>query len=46
MDTAYEKLKAVLQKLTPEEKLTVLRFAEFLLQLRDQFQDLGLNRDI
>ena len=34
MDTTCEKLGTVLQKLTPEENQTVLRFAEFLLQQR------------
>ena len=34
METTYCKLEEVLQKLTPEENQTVLRFAEFLLEQR------------
>jgi hypothetical protein len=34
MDTSREKMGTVLEKLTPDESQTVLRFAEFLLQRR------------
>lgn len=34
MDTSYEQIGSVLEKLTPDESQTVLRFAEFLLQQR------------
>ena len=34
MDTSYEQIGTVLEKLTPDESQTVLRFAEFLLQQR------------
>jgi hypothetical protein len=34
MDTSHEQIGSVLEKLTPDESQTVLRFAEFLLQQR------------
>jgi hypothetical protein len=34
MDAPYERLGTLLEKLTPEENRTVLRFAEFLLEQR------------
>lgn len=34
MDTSCEQIETILEKLTPDESQTVLRFAEFLLQQR------------
>jgi len=34
MDASYERLGTLLERLTPEENRTVLRFAEFLLEQR------------
>jgi hypothetical protein len=34
VDTSYEQIETILEKLTPDESQTVLRFAEFLLQQR------------
>jgi hypothetical protein len=39
MDTSREKMGTVLEKLTPDETQTVLRFAEFLLQRRQSTID-------